>query len=163
MKAVLTISKKFFSGHPYAGDATNFATKFLEGSKIHTCRENFEYWEKQIAKLRANEGFLSLRQWSGKSYCSKQEIVKDIPGAECGVQKLTLRFEYEFTELRNVLAYVDGRLIDLFSLAQNDGLSRNEYINWFRPAFDKLMKKSTSPNPVFEKEYALIHFTNFRY
>lgn len=180
MKAVVTLSKKFFPAHYRAGQETEFKAKVLAETKKHTCRSNYEYWAKKIAKVKETGGGLSVRQWSEKPYRSPQEIIKDIPADIIGVQKLELRrtkivanhyaegiekplitiAEYEYT------ATVDGVNIPVELLAANDGLTPEEYKAWFAPVFDKAEKE----NEVLAKlsaatimDFAIIHFTKFRY
>ena len=70
---VLLVSKNFMKGHPREGQPTHFREKILEGEKIHTCRANEEYWASICAEVNQNKAVLSLRQWTGKPYASKQE------------------------------------------------------------------------------------------
>lgn len=98
MKAVVTLSKKFFPQHPRKGEETLFREKVLSGSKRHTCRSNYEYWKEKIDRLKNVGGVLSVRQWSANPYRSPQEIVTDIPAELVGVQKLILYREKEVTE-----------------------------------------------------------------
>lgn len=164
MKAVVTISKKFFPKHPRKGEETLFREKVLSGSKQHTCRSNYEYWKKKIDRLKEVGGVLSVRQWSANPYRSPQEIVKDIPAELVGVQKLELHREKkeQYDELVNIRAVyydwtakIDGWEHPIELLAENDGLTPEEYKAWFAPVFDK-EKADTL-------EFAIIHFTKERY
>lgn len=180
MKAVVTLSKKFFAQHYRAGEETEFKTKLNDGRKLHTCRSNYEYWKAKIAKLQETGGILSVRQWSEKPYRSPQEIIKDIPADIIGVQKLELRrtkivanhyaegiekplitiAEYEYT------ATVDGVNIPVELLAENDGLTPEEYKAWFAPVFDKYEKQYEDLAKFSEStilDFAIIHFTKKRY
>lgn len=49
MKVVVMLTKRFFDDHPRAGEETHFADLVREGKKIHTCRDNPEYWVKKIS------------------------------------------------------------------------------------------------------------------
>ena len=173
--AVVTLSKKFFGNHPRAGEPTDFRKKVLNYNKIHTCRINYEFWRKKFEKISQSGGKLSIRQWSGKPYGAgtTMEEVKDIPYEnvefpECGIQKLTMRMEdltdgdkhaideatdfvYKGTFLFK--ANVDGKKIEFRFLAENDGLSAEDYAAWFLPAFKK----------VSVADFAIIHFTSYRY
>lgn len=169
MKAVVTLSKKFFPQHPRKGEETLFREKVLSGSKRHTCRNNYEYWKKKIDRLKEVGGVLSVRQWSANPYRSPQETVKEIPAGLVGVQKLILHREKEITEhyaegipkpvaittCYEYTAVVDGYNTPLELLAVNDGLTPEEYKAWFAPVFDK-EKADTL-------EFAIIHFTKERY
>ncbi|WP_373248800.1 hypothetical protein [Bacteroides thetaiotaomicron] len=169
MKAVVTLSKKFFPQHPRKGEETLFREKVISGSKRHTCRSNYEYWKAKIDRLKEVGGVLSLRQWSANPYRSPQEIVKDIPAELVGVQKLILHRKPEKIEhyeegnripaatitYYEYTAEVDGYSTLVELLAVNDGLTPEEFKAWFAPVFDK-EKADTL-------EFAIIHFTKERY
>lgn len=169
MKAVVTLSKKFFPQHPRKGEETLFREKVLSGSKRHTCRSNYEYWKEKIGRLKEVGGVLSLRQWSANPYRSPQEVIKDIPAELVGVQKLILHRKkdviehYEENSRKPIAittnyeytAVVDGYNTPLEILAVNDGLTPEEYKAWFAPVFDK-EKADTL-------EFAIIHFTKEKY
>lgn len=171
--AVVTLSKKFFGTHPKAGEPTDFRDKVLEYRKIHTCRANYDYWKKKFDRMKEVGGVLSLRQWSGKPYGkgTTMELVRDIPSDVCGVQQLKValtKFPRKVEEKYRVpgtdfymVAMVDGKYVDLETLAHNDGLEVEDYMNWFLPAF-KLGRKGE--RPLFSMRiFAVIQFTNFRY
>jgi hypothetical protein len=169
MKAVVTLSKKFFPQHPRKGEETLFREKVLSNSKRHTCRNNYEYWKEKIDRLKKVGGVLSVRQWSVNPYRSPQEIVADIPAELVGVQKLILHREKEVTEhyaegttepvavVTNFeyTAVVDGYNTPVELLAVNDGLTPEEYKAWFAPVFEKAKADTL--------EFAIIHFTKERY
>jgi len=137
---VITLSKKFPQGHPRAGQPTNFRESFERGLKIHTIRCNYDLWAKRLDEVIAGRAVLSLRQWSGKPYNSKQEPPIRILTKDDGVGYRKL----ECIEL----------LSDSFSIdrdgAAHDGLSYADFYNWFD-------HKPT------EKPYIIIHFTPYRY
>ena len=167
---VLTLSKTFPANHPFAGLPTFFKTKleianvipFDETNrqsvpdgqpqmKLHTIRANYPLWRKRFDEIERGEACISLRQWSGKPYCSKQiEIARLTKEDGIGIQKL------EFLEFDP--AFKDGIWISgkTFSkshkecLAENDGLSYKDWQDWFR-------------NYDLSKPLAIIHFTKFRY
>jgi hypothetical protein len=81
---VLMVSKHFMKGHPRAGQFTYFSEEIFSGChlnphatfsqeiissgmyhtaipKIHTIRENYEYWARIAEEVNAGRGFLSLR------------------------------------------------------------------------------------------------------
>jgi hypothetical protein len=173
MNAVVLLSKTFFSQHPKAGKPTYFKQKVLarqmtikrpdrnirltapDGSeikerKIHTCRTNYEYWKEKIDRLKAEGGVLSVRQWHEKPYRSPQEIIVDIPSEVVGVQKLTIEYGRQ-----KFIPFVDNRIIHLPELAASDGLDTYDFIDWFKPVFEKEEKEIL--------DFAIIHFTKFRY
>ena len=161
MKAILTLSKKFFPAHFRSGEETNFKEKLLRGEKIHTCRMNYWYWSNKISRIIDSDGVLSIRQWSDKPYRSPQEIVKDIPAYIVGVQKLKLT---RYLETRAVVFYasVDGESVSIEDLARNDGLTQKEFEAWFNPTFDKEAKNFLNPKNI-TLTFAIIHFTKQRY
>lgn len=75
---VITLSKRFPTGHNRAGEPTHFWEKFIKGRdnysciyrdfwettipKIHTIRANYPLWKKRIAEVERGEACLSIRQ-----------------------------------------------------------------------------------------------------
>ena len=171
---VLTLSAMFPKAHSKAGMPTGFKAKFALGQgcpdcdkpqdlsgvnisdcngcvnacslpKLHTIRANFPFWEKRIKEIQNGYAVLSIRQWTGKPYRSKQvEIARLTAENGIGVQQLDI-----FDFMRP--AKVDScQLVDLRDLANNDGLSFSDWYHWFRLAD-------------VTKPMAIIHFTKFRY
>jgi hypothetical protein len=169
--AVLTVSKRFLSYHPRAGEQTHFAQFIRNGQgcslcsgrnsaiicmdlncsdpsiqrKLHTVRGSRPYWERAIERKMT----LSIRQWSGKPRASKQEKIIDLKHGEWGIQPITMINSHNGLE-----AFVYGERIDIDTLAKNDGLSRADFEAWFAPEFKH--------GDIFEG--VIVHFTpNFRY
>lgn len=180
MKAVVTLSKTFFSRTPCKGQETGFKDKVTTGRKVHTCRSNYEYWRAKIEKITATGGVLSVRQWSEKPYRSPQEVITEIPAGIVGVQKLELRREKHVvnhyaeeqvkaiatTTYYDYMAEVDGHPVPLEILAENDGLTVDEFKAWFSPVFDDAEKKYhelAAAASGFTIDFAIIHFTKRRY
>lgn len=180
MKAVVTLSKTFFSKHPRKGQETGFKDKVTDGRKVHTCRSNYEYWRAKIEKITAAGGVLSVRQWSEKPYRSPQEVITEIPAGIVGVQRLALRREryvinhYAEDQIKPIAttiyydyaAEVDGHPVPLEILAENDGLTVDEFKAWFAPVFEDAEKKYpelSSIAPALTIDFAIIHFTKRRY
>lgn len=176
MKAVVTLSKKFFPAHYRAGQETEFKAKVLAETKKHTCRSNYEYWAKKIAKVKETGGVLSVRQWSEKPYRSPQEVITEVPADVVSIQKLELRRDKVMVEHHvegerspistawnyDYTAQVDGRPVPLLALAENDGLNVEEFKAWFAPVFDKAEKKHkvlASISNATILDFAIIHFT----
>lgn len=150
---VLTLSKTFMKGHPKAGQPTNFREKFLNGEKIHTIRGNYPLWEKRLNEVREGRAILSIRQWEGKPYNSKQiEIAKLTKVSCCGVQLISLhkpnvdQIYWQINERKVKESFVE--------IAKNDGLDIEDFRRWFIP------KKDAKD---FYFEGAIIHFIPFRY
>lgn len=150
---VITLSKNYMKGHPKAGQPTNFKEKFLSGEKIHTIRGNYELWKKRLDNVRNRKAVLSIRQWQGKPYNSKQiEIAKITSVSCCGVQLISLWKPNKDDIYWNINdRNVKERLHDV---AKNDGLDIEDFRRWFIPSRD-------TQNFYFEG--AIIHFTPFRY
>ena len=153
---VITLSRHFLANHKRAGEETQFKEKFLIGqglieydtpslAKIHTIRANYPLWEKRIKEVQEGRAVLSVRQWTGKPYRSKQvEIARLTAENGVGVQML------EFTDCRLRFPYIDSEWTSMVSIAEHDGLLLNDWVEWFN-GYDH-------PRPL-----AIIHFTKFRY
>ena len=158
------VAKKFANGHPKAGDKTHFEEMIMSGKKIHTIRHNYDFWNDRVRQI--NEGFaqLSLREWTGKPYNSKQRVIKNLTKSDgVGIQKLNIIDHGNFwfvkisdqddtTVIHNKCRSYNGESYDtrlLSIIAKNDGLTKKEFMAWF---------KDVDSNPK-----ALIHFTPFRY
>lgn len=180
------LSKTFFPQHPKAGEPTGFAEKVKKGTKRHTCRCNYDYWKDRIARLQERNGVLSLRQWSGKPYekGSHTETVLDVPASIVEVQELIMTRSkeevkiyteqspkpYAETAVYDYEASIDGTPYPVELIAQNDGLTVEDFKAWFNPVFDDYAKKvrltkddeEIEPSEITLK-FAVIQFTTFRY
>lgn len=166
----ITLSQVFPSTHARAGVPTNFESslrnalmcaKCRERStgmcmqecvvgylKRHTIRANYDFWAKRFEKIAAGEAVLSIRQWVGKPYgkgSSQREIARLTHEDGIGIQKLKIIGCATIHP-----KYVDGHTVSRKILANNDGLSEEDWANWFE-SYDL-----TEP-------LAVIHFTKFRY
>lgn len=140
---VLTISEYFPKSHKRLGQATVFLLSIKNYDKIHTIRGNYELWEKRFKNINEGKADLSLRVWSGKPYRSKQqEIFKFDNTHKIGLQKLEDPTNFVF-------APIEGKIINWEEIAKNDGLSFEDFCDWFKV-------RNNSP-------MAIIHFTEFRY
>jgi hypothetical protein len=145
---VITLSKTFPTTHPRAGEPTNFAEN-LGKTKLHTIRGNYELWEKRFKQIDAGEACLSIRQWAGKPYASKQVEIANLKKEDgIGIQKLD--FYHGSTTDSLFYPTIDGKPSDSTELAKNDGISISDWVSWFKGAD-------------LSKSMAIIHFTNFRY
>ena len=151
----LILSKVFPVTHYRSGKPTLFKDKFLaaikqdgEWRKLHTIRANYGLWKKRFEKIEKGEACLSIRQWTGKPYRSKQvEIVRLTREDGIGIQKLRI---YDHEPFPFVYADRYTRPVGWQELATNDGLSLNDWREWFK---DYDLSQPT----------AIIHFTPFRY
>ena len=164
---VITLSQVFPTTHPKAGIPTGFQHKLqtaLNGwkdhafIKLHTIRANYPLWAKRFEQIERGEAYLSVRQWSGMPYASKQvEIARLTKEDGIGIQKLyltdeiNLLGEYGIVESTWELFGIPGdSKVSCKQLAYNDGLSYEDWDAWFEK-YDK------------SKPLAIVHFTKFRY
>ena len=140
---VLTVSQKFPTTHKKVGQSTGFPLAIKNYDKIHTIRGNYDLWAKRFEKINAGKAILSVRIWEGKPYASKQlEIFKYDYTHKIGIEKLEDPTNFVF-------APIEGKQINWDLVAKNDGLSFEDFCEWFKV-------RSNSP-------MAVIHFTDFRY
>lgn len=151
---VLTVSEKFPKTHPKSGEPTNFPMSIKHYDKIHTIRGNYDLWAKRFEKINAGEAVLSVRVWEGKPYNSKQrEIFRYDYRRKIGIEKLNMdTFDVGRDDNNDVyLNFEVGKtMVSADLLAKNDGLSYEDFENWFK-GYD------------FSRPMAVIHFTDFRY
>ena len=118
--------------------------------KLHTIRANYPLWEKRIKDIQEGHAVLSVRQWSGKPYRSKQVETAQLT-AENGVGIQKLSFDKDKDGVLSLKYFnINGKYIDRVKLANNDGLSLEYWQEWFS-CYD------------LSKPLAIIHFTKFRY
>lgn len=140
---VLMVSERFPQTHKRKGELTYFPTKIKNGEKIHTIRANYDLWEKRINDVKNGLASLSVRVWEGKPYKSKQkQIFEFIAERGIGIQKLEDPSNF-------VYAQIDGKMINWQFVAKNDGLSFDDFSDWFKVRRNKPM--------------AIIQFTDYRY
>lgn len=160
---VITLSKTFMKGHPKEGVPTNFRQKFENAlkdpntwlwRKIHTIRGNVPLWEKRIKEVELGEACLSIREWTGRPYASKQVEIARLT-KEDGVGMQIISASPIVMKDRAIGIYSDdGRTIqsirDIAILANNDGLSLKDWLEWFKDC-------------KADENLTVIHFTKFRY
>lgn len=134
MAKVLTFSRTFPSYHLRAGEGTNFIQKVLVGlgvtGSIQEVGFDIENYDPKFHTVRAGERWkvgdkFSPRVWSGKPYASKQITIA--PDVEI---KKVFRIVSD-----GVLWYIDNQpaISDTIKkLAANDGLSYEEFLDWFK-------------------------------
>lgn len=149
-KYIITLSKFFLKQHIRAGEETDFKESFLKGKKIHTIRANYNLWEARIKEVQEGKAVLSIRQWSGLPYRSKQDEITELSKEDgVGIQKLTFNKDSNGEFFLEDLD-IDGKYIDFDKLAANDGLLTEDWYRWFQ-------------RQDLSKPMAVIHFTSFRY
>ena len=141
-QVVLMIAKNFLAYHKRAGQSTEFEAKIKAKDKLHTIRPNYEKWKEKIEEVKSGKAELVLKQWEGRPYHStpnKLSIYDDKDDVD--VSKLTKTADGFFVN--------DTIKVEPEILAKNDGLSLQDFEDWFK---------------VFPTEpMALIHLTGFRY
>ena len=156
---VLTLSRNFPATHSKAGQPTFFKDKMHAAithndeywNKLHTIRANYPLWRERFNQIARGEACLSVRQWTGKPYCSKQVEIARLT-AEDGIGLEVLRIDKDGSLSAQQDPYGWYTHVSASRVAQNDGLSLEDWCEWFaNPAYDK-----TQP-------LAIIHFTKFRY
>lgn len=149
-KAILSLCRTFPVDHKRTGDLTEFEGKIEREEKIHTIRHDAKgIWEKRFAKIKSGSMFLDLREWVGRPYNSEQRNLFQRT-REDGIGLQRIKMEYS-AETNCIIAQVDGKGVDPAIVAKNDGLSLEDFIEWF------FHGKSGS----FSGK--IIHFTKFRY
>lgn len=149
-KAILTLCKAFPATHKRAGEKTDFEGKIGRNEKIHTVRHDAKsMWENRFSKIKAGTMYLALKEWAGRPYNSEQrDLTQRTREDGIGLQKIQMEYSEE-TEC--ITAKVDGKGVDPAIIAKNDGLSLEDFIEWF------FHGKSGS----FSGK--IIHFTDYRY
>ena len=120
---VLMISKYFPATHNRKGEETDFSQKLFDNAKKHTIRANYDLWKYRIDQINQGKAILSVRQWEGKPYRSKQ--VELFTQSKVGIQKL------EWTVLGWFIDDFDSDVTNKI-LAKNDGLSLQDFADWFK-------------------------------
>lgn len=142
---VLIVSKYFPKTHKKYGKSTGFVENISklftnDCDKIHTLRSNYELWKKRANEINNGNAVLSIRHWSEMPYRSKQIEISKLE--KIGVEKLKHPDNLIF-------ASIEGKMINWEDVAKNDGLSFEDFCEWF---------KSRQKEPM-----AVIQFTDFRY
>ena len=164
---VITLSEFFPATHRRAGQPTDFRAALITGQtcarckekkpamclgecftgfrKRHTIRANYPLWEKRVSEIQAGKAILSVRQWTGKPYRSKQREIAQLTAADgIGIDRL------EFVNSNLGLPRIGIVYQRKHELAHNDGLTFEDWEEWFKD-YD------------LSKPLAIIHFTKFRY
>lgn len=163
----IPLSRVFPATHPKKGEHTFFREKIMASlgrheelrqecfqepkpNKLHTIRENVEYWKKRIDEINAGNAVLEVYEWTGKPYNSYAKTLftfdqhSGVGYQDLLFSKSNLDFPIVFNRNDGVLALMPN------NIAKNDGLSLEDFKDWF--------KKSN-----LEKPKIIIHFTDFRY
>lgn len=143
---VITVSEKFPQTHSRKGQDTNFIKSMNKLEKVHTIRGNYPLWKKRFENISKGEACLSIRVWTGKPYRSKQKEIYNLEKTDgIGIEKMEL-YGMQGMGINQVTQYI----APFEDLAENDGLSYSDFVEWFKGA-----KGGDT--------MAIIHFTEFRY
>jgi hypothetical protein len=137
-------------------EKTLFKDKILDGIKKHTIRSNYDFWKKRIDEINAGRAILSVRQWKGIPYYSKQKEIKQFVKDELSYQRISVIINTNIdvvTVSKSSKKNYPGEDKYLGSkqkilLAKNDGLTFEQFRGWF--------KKGLSNG-------IIIHWTKFKY
>jgi predicted nucleotidyltransferase component of viral defense system len=151
-KIVLMVSRLFPTTLTRRGEHTNFADAVARHRKIHTIRDNYDLWKLNEEKMQSGNYYISLRQWDGRPYNSKQTEVEQLTHP-IGLQRIDIHHDIETDEITATLTD-ENRQIDWRLLAKNDGLNERDFREWF---FGRSPQRSKTFHGV------IIHFTPFRY
>ena len=144
-KIVLTLSKVFPVTSSQAGEPTGFEEKLKTGVKLHTIRANKAgVWDKRAKEIAEGRKYLCVREWTGKPYHSEQREFTRFE--KIGIQHVVI-FNGTLPQCK-----VDGKEVAVERLAANDGLTLEQFKEWFF---------GCAEGGCFEG--VIIHFTDFRY
>lgn len=147
-KVILTLCKSFPVTHSKVGEATGFEKKLKEGAKIHTIRYNAKnVWDERYEGITSGKKYLSVREWTGRPYNSEQRELSRFD--KIGLQHVTMTYGSDDTYPQ---VWIDDKLIPIQEVAKNDGLSVEDFVEWF-----------FGNNKENTFEGVVIHFTDFRY
>lgn len=134
--------------HSNAGEPTGFEGKLKSGDKIHTIRYNAKgVWDERYKGIYSGKKYLSVREWTGRPYNSEQRELSRFD--KIGLQHVTMTYSSEnsFPQV-----WIDGKQVSIQEVAKHDGLTVEEFVEWFFGNSKENMFKGV-----------VIHFTDFRY
>lgn len=162
MAKVITVSQKFPSSHPKAGQPTHFVEKIwsslggvkdeyrspwenyqdfkksilwsyrMYGDKHHTVRLGRRWKTGDMASIRVWGNDINPKTNRSGPYHSKQIIIA--PDVEVTVTNIVISYEpYNFQPMKTTNVENEFTLIPLKDLAENDGLDLFDFQDWFNP------------------------------
>lgn len=147
-KVIITLCRVFPVTHSKSKQLTGFESKLKDNTKIHTIRYNEKsVWDKRYKDIASGKKYLSVREWSGRPYNSEQREFAQYE--KIGLQHITMTYGVDDAVPQ---AWVNGKEVPIEVLAKNDGLSVEDFIEWFFGG---------AKGNVFKG--VVIHFTDFRY
>ena len=149
-KITIMFSRLFPTTHTRRGEPTKFIEKVMLGEKIHTIRRQYDRWKHLADKCTDERCDIALCQWRATPRRSNHVQV-GLLSSRIGVQRISMQY---FPETDSIIATVDGQDIDPKIIAENEGLSFDEFKEWF---FGR------NRNEHDEYNGCIIHLTDFRY
>lgn len=150
-KICITLSRVFPQTHSRRGESTGFSDKLTSGTKIHTIRRNYDLWALNAEKMQRGGYELSVRQWIDKPYRSKQREIHT-QNEPIGVERIRIDYNANRDE---IIVHVNGQFVCAARIASNDGLSLDDFKDWF------VGERRHKEDYIFSG--VVIHFTEFRY
>lgn len=153
-KINIVVAKAFPTIHKRHGEPTHFASKLVNGEKLHTIRGNYDLWKVNADKMQTGEYVLSVRQWSGVPRRSKQREIYNTD--ECiGVEHIAIMYSVDDDRLS---VCIEDRYLtadEIERLAKNDGTTVEDFKDWF------FAKQRHKQDATFNG--VIVHFTPLRY
>lgn len=153
-KINIVVAKAYPTIHKRHGEPTHFASKLVNGEKLHTIRGNYDLWAVNAEKMQTGKYVLSVRQWVGTPRRSKQREVYNTE--ECiGVEHVTMQYSVDTDGLS---VTVEDRILseaEIEQLAKNDGTTVDDFKDWF------FAKQRNKQDATFNG--VIVHFTPLRY
>lgn len=112
---------------------TGFKKKILSGEKRHTIRHSYEFWKKRIDEINAGRAILSVRQWSGRPYNSKQKEIKQFKQGEVSYQSVAITGQASDVGIQQESGgykLLSNKKIK--TLAENDGVTLKQFQSFFK-------------------------------
>lgn len=150
-KICITLSRVFPQTHSRRGEPTGFSDKLASGAKKHTIRRNYDLWRLNAEKMQRGGYTLSIRQWIDKPYRSKQREIHT-QNEPIRVQKVVMHYD---SKNDSINVSVEHNLVDAEYIAKNDGLSLEDFKDWF---FGSVRHKEDA-----DFKGVVIHFRPFSY
>lgn len=163
---ILTVSRVFPATHKRKGESTLFQYKIQDAKtqtpgewwKLHSIRNNYPLWAKRIKQVQEGIAVLKVVYWKfpgGRFVKGNSQVEICHLDKDSGIEVQALIFPDKSLFNATVCGpefpmptWYKG--VGLFELSKNDGLSLEDFKEWFRK-YD------------LSKPMAIIHLTHFRY
>lgn len=153
-KINIVVAKAYPKIHKRAGQPTDFAKKIVNNTKLHTIRGNYDLWRVNADKMQSGNYLLSVSQWSSTPRQSKQREIFNTD-ERIGVERITIAYSVATDTIEVSVEQQALSQSEIVTLAANEGLSLDDFIDWF---FAKARHES-------DKTFSgvIVHFTPLRY